>query len=277
MGYTWCMVILCDGMVRSGSTWSFNVALKLLKSCDPSRKAFGTYNDNPAVLAAAIKPRFSNLVIKSHSLDPFGQELCVRGAIKTIYTWREPSDVVASCTRMFGSSAPHWIGVLRNALRIWRFHQTTNSACIVSYEEIRLEPLAAIERIAGYLGLAIESEQLRGIAEEFSFERVKRFSQHIGGLEPSRQIRGDYDVFDRVTLFHKDHIRNGGIGYGASQLDHSHLDEIDAMLREEGFGFLCQPLRVAGVKARRQSTNSPMIDGTQDSIRFFPDAPPVML
>jgi hypothetical protein len=52
------MVILCDGMVRSGSTWSFNVALKLLESSDPDRKAFGTFNENPAVLAAAIKPRF---------------------------------------------------------------------------------------------------------------------------------------------------------------------------------------------------------------------------
>ena len=165
MGYTWCMVILCDGMVRSGSTWSFNVALQLLRSCDPNRKAFGTYNDNPGVLAAAIKPRFSNLVIKSHRLDPFVQESCVRGAIKTIYTWRQPYDVVASCVQMFGSSVPHWTGVLRKELRVWSFHLATNSACIVSYEEIIKEPCAAIERIAGYLGLAIESEQLRGIAE----------------------------------------------------------------------------------------------------------------
>jgi hypothetical protein len=42
-----------DGMVRSCST--FNVALKLLESCDPDRKPFGTFNENPAVVAAAMK------------------------------------------------------------------------------------------------------------------------------------------------------------------------------------------------------------------------------
>jgi Sulfotransferase domain len=239
------MVILCDGMVRSGSTWSFNVALQLLKSCDPNRKAFGTYSDNPAVLAAAIRPRFSNLVIKSHSLDPVARGLCDKGAVKAIYTWREPRDVVASCMQMFGSSAPHATGILRKALRIWAFHRATSSACIVSYEEITKDPCAAIERIADYLGLTIDSEQLRGIADEVSFERVKRFSQHLSELEPSRQIRSNGHFFDRVTLFHKDHIRNGGIGYGARLLGHLHLDEIDAVLREEGFGFLCQSLCVA--------------------------------
>ena len=62
---------------------------------------------------------------------------------------------------------------------------------MVSYGEMIRQPRAAIERIAAYLGFAIESEQLRAIAEQVSFERVKRFSQHIGELEPSRQSRSN--------------------------------------------------------------------------------------
>ena len=76
------MVVLCDGMIRSGSTWSFNVALELVRSYEPHRKVFGFYNQNPAVLLAACRPRFSNLVIKSHNLDPSAYELCRAGAIK---------------------------------------------------------------------------------------------------------------------------------------------------------------------------------------------------
>jgi Sulfotransferase domain len=235
------MVILCDGMVRSGSTWSFNVALHLIRSCDPNRKAFGTYSENPAVLAAAIKPRRSSLVIKSHNLDPFARELCAADAIKTIYTWRQPYDAAASCVQMFGFSVPDSIAALRNALRIWSFHRATNSACIVAYEEIVTEPFAAIERIADYLGLAIESAQLRGIAEEVSFERVRRYSNSLGQLEPARLARINGSVFDRTTLLHQNHIRNGASGYGAALLGHARLNEIDVMLREEGFGFLCQP------------------------------------
>jgi hypothetical protein len=235
------MVILCDGMVRSGSTWSFNVALQLLRSYDPNRKAFGTYSENPVVLAAAIKPRFSNLVIKSHVLDRLARGLCTTGAIKTIYTWRQPYDAVASCVQMFGLSVPDSIGTLRSALRVWSFHRVTNSACIVAYEEIVTEPFATIKRIADYLGLAIESAQLRGIAEEVSFERVRRYSNSLGELKPSRLTRINGYVFDRATLLHQNHIRNGTIGYGAGLLGHECLHEIDAMLREEGFGFLCQP------------------------------------
>src|SRR6266581_2236852 len=130
------MVVLCNGMIRGGSTWSFNVVLKLLRSCDPNRKAFGIYSENPAVLAAAVKPRFSHLVVKSHALDRSTYELCRTGAVKTIYTWRDPHDVVVSCSRMFGFSVEHWIGPLQDALRVWSFHRATNSALIVSYDTI---------------------------------------------------------------------------------------------------------------------------------------------
>lgn len=235
------MVILCDGMVRSGSTWSFNVALKLLRSCDPTRKTFGIYNENPAVFAAAVRPRFSHLAIKSHSIDPSVHELCCTGAVKAIYTWRHPYDVVVSCVRMFGSSAEQWTEVVRNALRLWSFHQRTNSACIVSYEAIVTDPVTTIARIASYLGLSIEPGGLRRIAEEVSFKNLKRFSDHMDEGGGARLIRSNGQVYDRETLLHPHHIRNGGIGYGANSLREKQLAAIDRMLQEEGFAFLCQP------------------------------------
>src|SRR5258708_4909325 len=173
------MVVLCDGMLRSGSTWSFNVALRLLRSCDPNRKTFGIFSESPAVLAAAVMPRYSHLVIKSHALDASTHELCRTGAVKTIYTWRDPHDVVISCLRMFGYSVEHSIGLIQNALRTWSFHRATNSAFIVSYDTIMSRPSAGIAGIADFLGLTIEPEILSQIGEELSFENMKRFSQHI--------------------------------------------------------------------------------------------------
>jgi len=83
------MVILCDGMVRSGSTWSFNVVRNLLTS-DPTRKVHGIYSESPAVLAAGIHPRPSHLVIKSHVLSPLAHDLCCSNRVQAIYTWRNP-------------------------------------------------------------------------------------------------------------------------------------------------------------------------------------------
>jgi hypothetical protein len=222
------MVVLCDGMIRSGSTWSFNAALELVRFVQPNRRVFGFYNENPAVLFAASRPRFSNLVIKSHVLDQSAYELCRVGAIKAIYTWRDPCDVVVSSMRMFGHSAEHWIGALRNALRVWSFHRATGTACIVSYESIIRAPLASVQSIACHLGVRIEPQQMGRIANAISLEQLKSFSQHVDDLEQARVVR-------------KNHIRDGGFGFGAKLLDSEHLSKIDTLLREEGFDFLCAP------------------------------------
>ena len=235
------MVVLCDGMLRSGSTWSFNVVRELIRTCEPHRKVFGFYSENPAVILSAARPRFSNLVIKSHKLDPSAYELCSAGAIKAVYTWRDPHDVIVSSQRMFGDSVDHSIGLLRNALRVWSFHRATSSACIISYESMIHSPLTSIHSIAAYLGLRVEPKQAAQIAEVTSLENLKSFSQHVDELEGSRVVRKDGLVYDRQTLVHQNHIQNGGVGYGAGLLDPEHVSAIDALLREEGFDFLCDP------------------------------------
>jgi hypothetical protein len=234
------MVVLCDGMLRSGSTWSFNVALNLIRRCDQNRKTFGFFNEDPAVLVAAARPRASHLVIKSHKLDLSAYELCRTRRIQAIYTWRHPYDVVVSSMRIFGRSVDHWIGAIRNTLRIWSFHRETGDACIIPYETIVQEPSAGIERIASYLGLRVGPEEVSEIAYQVSLEQLKDFSRHIDELEPSRVVRKDGCCYDRETLLHKNHIVDGGVGYGAKVLDCGQLLAIDAMLREERFDFLCQ-------------------------------------
>jgi len=228
-------------MVRGGSTWSFHVALKLLRLSNPSRRVFGLYNENPAVLAAAARPRSSQLVIKSHVLDPAAYDLCRSGAVRSIYTWRQPYDAVVSCLQIFGHSVEHWIEVLRASLRVWSFHLATNDACIVSYESIMTKPLAEIARVAAYLCLTISDGDLRQSAEEVSFERVKQLGREVGQLDESRLVRAGNLVYDRFTQLHANHIRNGAMGFGTKILSESELSAIDVMLREEGFAFLAEP------------------------------------
>lgn len=241
------MIILCDGMVRSGSTWSFNVAVWLLETYCSDRKTLGLYSETSAVLIDAIREQSSHQVIKTHNLDPSSRELCRSGAVKAIYTWRHPYDAIVSAMGIFGNSVDHWIEVLRHALQVWAFHRETESACILSYESIVQEPAAGILSIAAYLGLNADPELARQVAEEASVERVKRFSQRIDKLEKSRLIRTEGAVYDRETLLHQNHIRDGRVGHGAGLLDAEQLRAIDAMLREEGFEFLCGSGGLAGL------------------------------
>lgn len=242
------MVVLCDGMLRSGSTWSFNVALKLLKSWDPATKVFGLYTENPAVLRAAARPRFSHLVIKSHYA---GAEEASGNVFKIIYTWRSPYDSIVSSACMFGAPVESWIKPIRKTLRIWASHRLANNACIVPYEALISNPAASIEGIASYLGISVKPERVLQIAQELSLENMRRSSQH---LAPSRRARsGDY-VFDRDTLVHPNHIRNGGMGYGIRHLKSEQVLAIDTMLREEGFEFLCESHAANSASTRIRET-----------------------
>jgi hypothetical protein len=247
------MFVLCDGMLRSGSTWSFNVALKLLK-LSGGRRAFGLYDENPAVLAAARNSRASHLVLKAHTLSPDNYELCRSGAIKAIYTWRDPYDVVASALRIFGKDAGTWLDSLRGALRVWSFHRSTASALIVPYAAILREPGETIAAIGRYLDLPVTAEHLRQIEMEVAFSTVKRFCSRVAQLDAARVVRKDRMVFDRQTLFHQDHIGNGGTGYGLRTLDTAVIEAIDGILREEGFEFL---VRSASFRERYASTLAP--------------------
>jgi hypothetical protein len=237
------MVILCDGMARSGSTWSFNVVLKLLRAHTPHQKAFGLYSEDPVVFSSAVRPRSSHLVIKSHRLDPRVREICVQGLIRTVHTWRDPYDAVASIVGMFGDTVDHAINTVRHALRIRAFHQTTGTACIISYPSITTAPVATISQIACYLGLQVAPEEVRKIAGELSLDRMRRFSRHVSELPSPRLIHSYGKTFDRETMLHQDHIRNGSCGYGRRVLDPEHIAAIDAMLREEGFAEIASRQR----------------------------------
>jgi hypothetical protein len=255
------MVVLCDGMPRSGSTWSFNVASKLIRLCDPARRTFGFYSDSPTVLRSAVRPRSSHLVIKAHYLDPSAYELCCSGDIKAIYTWRHPYDAIVSCVRIFGLSVDHWIDALRNTLRMWSFHEATGSACIVPYDAIIRDRSAAIYRIASWLGLQPAPDQANQLAQEVSSGQMRAFSQQVNTLGPSRLVRKDGYVYDRQTLLHQNHILDGRVGYGVDVLDCQQLLAIDAMLREEGFEFLCQP-RESGSPASHSGAGI-VVDSTE--------------
>jgi hypothetical protein len=87
----------------------------------------------------------------------------------------------------------------------------------------------------------MEPQQMGQIAKGLSLEQLKSFSQQVNNLGQARLVRKDGRVYDRQTLLHQNHIRDGGFGFGARLLDSEHLSKIDTLLREEGFEFLCTP------------------------------------
>jgi len=105
------MLVFCNGMPRSASTWSYNVALGLLRR-SASGEVHGGYDDNLPRFLGSLPASAAHAVVKSHSLDSAGRSLVQLGVAKVIYTWRNLADAVASFMTMFGADFDHAIAAV---------------------------------------------------------------------------------------------------------------------------------------------------------------------
>jgi hypothetical protein len=230
------MLIICDGMPRSASTWTYNVVLALLRGLHPLAELHSGYDEDISHFLESGRSTATHSVVKCHELDPRGRAMVESGQAKAIYTWRDPADAVVSCMHMFGYDFESALAVIGSSLELHRFHRTTGSALIVAYEQIVTATNETVTTIATYLGLHDDPEMIRTIALESSLERVKESVDSLAGSD--RFVRDAGLEYDPETLLHRSHIRNGGFGYGREALTAQQVGRIDALLKEWG---LTQP------------------------------------
>lgn len=225
------MLVICNGMPRSASTWSFNVVTALLRAGGGS--IYGAYNEDVAQFLASAEPSARHLVLKCHSLDSVGRALAASGAAKVLYTWRRLSDTVASFMRMFSVDFDHALAVTRDSLQLYEFHRRSGNAVILSYEEIIAAPADAVRRIDRYLGLDSGAETVETVRTVNTLDRMRDRADALERREnQARLIQLERTAYDPETLLNIKHIRDGGIGYGAQVLSADQLTQIKAAARE---------------------------------------------
>jgi hypothetical protein len=196
------------------------------------------YDEDPGILLSNLEPTCSHLVIKAHAFHNTGYVLCRTGAARSIFMWKDPYDAIASLIHAFGHSFETSVESIRKSIGVWGFCTASPTSTIVSYNSIIETPSFAIRRIAADLGLDVSAQQIDRVADATSFERIKRVSQAVEQLDSGRIIRDGVYTYDRETLLHQDHIRDGGSGYGKRMLSPQQMCSIDAMMEESGFWSL---------------------------------------
>src|SRR5438046_775033 len=94
-------LVLCTGMLRSGSTWSYNVCRLMAKAvaARERRPMSATYllpQQLEQFLQQQPLPPPGPTVLKAHSIGPLALEALRAGRAKGICTFRDPRDCVAS-------------------------------------------------------------------------------------------------------------------------------------------------------------------------------------
>ncbi len=223
------MLVICDGMPRSASTWSFNVVLALLRRSQPDCVVHSGYDENIARFLETVSST-GHTVVKCHGLDTRGRALARSGRAKSIYTWRDPADATVSAMQMFGYDFERSLTVIDSSLDLYRFHRRWGNALILDYEQIMSASIESVGRIAAFLGLDDRPDTVLAIAEQTSLERVKKNAESLTDDAPL--VRHSGLEYDPETLLHRGHIRDGGMGYGRKVLTAEQSEQIDALLRK---------------------------------------------
>ncbi len=226
------MIVLCNGMPRSGSTWSFNVCLKLLRMADPRARICAQFTHAPGDLIDTLEPQCDHLVLKSHGLDCLSMAMSCSGAAKVVYTHRDPYDAVASLMQMFQYTFEQAAEAIERALALYEFHRGHGQALIVPYRALREKPRQTIRAISRYLRLDISAAAADRVSAETSFAAMKAMADQIGEGDSGFLVRRAGDVYDSRTHLHRNHVRHGGTGYGRRMLSIRQQRSITKMLRQ---------------------------------------------
>jgi hypothetical protein len=173
------------------------------------------------------------MVLKCHGLDSAGKALCTLGSARIVYTHRGLHDAIASWMQMFNTSFDDACGAMHKSLHLYRFLRECGNCLFVPYDLVTADNAGAIRRIAEYLGLDLPEARILAIAALTSLDRMKSVARSIRDDSPGVVHEGTL-VYDSQTLLHRNHVRNGGTGYGRAMLSQRECAAIGRLLEELG-------------------------------------------
>jgi len=225
------MLLLCDGMPRSASTWAYNVVFALLKTAFPKATIQRRLQDGSPSAAELVESRANWEVMKSHRLDDFSRSVFRAGHGRSIYTHRDIFDAMASYLVMFRMRFDWALLTMEEALDVYDFHYETGNFLSVDYESVVNRSRETIRAIAGFLELELPESEIAAIDEAHSFSAIKELSAKLKEDGTKRLISNGMSCLDLDSQWHVRHVRNGGIGYGRKYLMPQQIEQIENVIR----------------------------------------------
>jgi hypothetical protein len=212
-------LFICNGVLRSGSTWSFNVCRGLAQEWSRQRgdlrEIESSYLDLAQMetyLASHWSQAQVPVVLKSHEPGPIALSLIRAGRIKAVCTFRDPRDCVSSDLKFMRIGINQVLQRVRSSFEALRLYQTTDHILLIRYEDMVQDPIRQIRRIALHVGVDVDAAAVERIHQATSFETSRKICQDV-------QRRPDSEVYliakarvDPGTRLHENHIFDGKVG-----------------------------------------------------------------
>ena len=231
-------IVCCSGIMRSASTWSYNVCRELAVRAATRRSealALGFSNDTDRTLAGWLRQaRERDLVMrgvmKAHVIGPRTRAGIARGRVGNVFTIRDPRDAMASML-LFGQEKSEaeksdLIEAYRQVLDQGLAFLDDGHSLVVRYEEMVGDPRTQIRTIARYLHTQVTQADIAAIDAATG---TRNAAAVVARLEAEAEPGVDH--FDAVTNLHVSHLHGGIVGRWRRELS----PEFAARL-QEAFG-----------------------------------------
>ncbi|MCX8506953.1 MAG: hypothetical protein ORN98_10145, partial [Alphaproteobacteria bacterium] len=179
------MIILCTGMMRSGSSWSYNAVRLLMKENSP-KIASGYADDIGRALAEARDA--DHVIIKTHKPDGLGRALIRHHACRIVHSFRQPIETMASMMQSYDGDFDRQLTAIEAGFDILRFELDCGGVHFIWYDEILHHSTRRVQALAEYLGLDVPDAVIGKIAHNLSREVMIKATANLPATDRRQPI-----------------------------------------------------------------------------------------
>ena len=207
------MLIFCNGMRRSGSTYQYNLTRLVV---DETGKGQINAYQGPPIHPARTWPPEQLIewieddlrhIVKPHEVHPLVAERIADGGIRVVYIHRDIRDVAASVKRVRGLRGPALIDRVTNAVEAYyelsAIREKAGDYLLWQrYEEATRDPVLAARQVADTLSIDVDEDAIQRIAAECSVDASKERcdAQHRNVIAVFNELRRDDVAAARAWL-----------------------------------------------------------------------------
>jgi len=204
------VIVVAGGMIRSGSTFSFNIVREALALRGPVATATANSID-PSLFAHSADRHF---VLKTHAPDDDILTRIKEGTIKCICTIRRPEDAIASWMRVFGSSLE--VGI--ESIKCWLGWYLTviDQVLTIDFQTVDCFRRMAILEILEYIGANSDN----GLVEmlEAKYEKLSLKMKYDALVKSDDTVDVGFSYYDKETFLHRRHISSDEVQSAKNEL-----------------------------------------------------------
>ena len=203
------MLVISNGMLRSGSTLQYNIAAAVLETqCKVQRVGFLGNLADPKLTGRLKSMKLADgwAIIKTHDA-PLPVSFYTE-RVHVLFSYRDVRDIASSISKKWEYPFEKILKDVDMMIKIEQDFSNVPNVLRQSYGLLYRDIAAAAHEIAKYLGICLEPDEAGQIAETLSISSVKsqiecRSKSWLTKLRRKSLLAGGVD---QKTLIHDDHI-----------------------------------------------------------------------